>query len=485
MSNASILIVDPESSHRDDLATTLNTQGFNVTSATSGVNAINALTAYEPDLIILDEEVNDLTPIDLAKRLQAQNMESFIIVMSRQGDLDRSMKWIMSGALTCLKKPVEYEKLRPAIEMGLDNKKAFYEILRLTDDLRESNQKLEKNQELFLNEQAALREKSEQLRFLNRLSTDLSSSLETGAVIKVAMNALSILMKPDLIFIAASFAPHEKLGYYTNRQIEPEVMNMITQRIKPELTGSHSACQAETRIIEGVETVPPLLKFPRHMMAYPLFAAGAKHGLLTIHYSDKLRATADQSLLLENVSMLLAQALLNAHQHGQALYMASRDPLTGLYNRRSFEESLAREFERTQRYNRPMSLIMADLDNFKTINDRFGHPAGDFVIKTVAQALENCLRTTDIPVRYGGEEFAVILPDTGLDQASHIARRIRGDIKKLNITLDGTVIHQTISLGMTDTNNPGVRQAQDLVQLADKALYKAKIQGRDTVRSCP
>ncbi|MEE9555995.1 MAG: diguanylate cyclase [Candidatus Adiutricales bacterium] len=485
MDTASILIIDPENSHRDNLASILNTEGFNVTSATSGHNALSVLTAHEPDLIILDEGVNDLTPTDLARRLQAANMESFIIVMSRQTDLDRSMKWIMSGALTCLKKPIEYEKLRPAIEAGLDNKKAFYEILRLTDDLRISNQKLVKNQELSLSEQSALREKTEQLRFLNKLSIDLSSSLETLAVIEVAMSALYSLMRPDLILIITAFASHDKLGYYTNRRVNTEVMRMMTQGLNPELRTCFSSSEVEKQVIGTTEKLPPLTKLPRYTKVFPLLAAGLNQGLVTIHYSDESQETADQDLLLESVSMQLAQALLNAHQHEQALYMASRDSLTGLFNRRSFEEQLAREFERTLRYNRPMSLIMADLDNFKAINDHYGHPAGDFVINSVARVLEDCLRTTDIPARYGGEEFVVILPDIALDQASHISRRIREDIKKLTLSFGGTPINLTISQGMTDTNNPKVKRAQDLVRIADQALYRAKIEGRDTVRSRP
>jgi diguanylate cyclase (GGDEF)-like protein len=163
--------------------------------------------------------------------------------------------------------------------------------------------------------------------------------------------------------------------------------------------------------------------------------------------------------------------------------LAFTDPMTGLQNYRAFRNCLAEEWKRAARYGRPLSLIIIDLDGFKQINDRYGHPAGDQLLREVATILGDCLRETDVPARYGGEEFAVVCPETTEHDARVVAERIRLAVEKARFWLgldESSAI--TCSLG-TATYPTNASSEEALIDAADSALYCAKRNGKNTVRS--
>jgi len=157
------------------------------------------------------------------------------------------------------------------------------------------------------------------------------------------------------------------------------------------------------------------------------------------------------------------------------------DTLTGLMNRRGFDRRLAEEFARSKRYDTPVSLVMMDLDGFKEINDEYGHSAGDALLRAVGVLLSAELRTADVAVRFGGDEFALILPNTPKTDAWAVAEKVRNSIARLTVpTETGVPIAATTSMGIaavTDT----VSHPHDLLDAADRALYKAKRAGRNRV----
>jgi diguanylate cyclase (GGDEF)-like protein len=158
--------------------------------------------------------------------------------------------------------------------------------------------------------------------------------------------------------------------------------------------------------------------------------------------------------------------------------LAYRDTLTGLNNRRSFDKTLATEWKRRQRYKRPLSLIMIDIDHFKKVNDTYGHQKGDSVLQTVSGIINDNVRSTDFPCRYGGEEIAVILSETVLDNAAVTAEKLRLLIEIQVEEIEG--IKVTISLGVS-TYVENMSESGDLIKAADSCLYKAKNTGRNKV----
>lgn len=168
--------------------------------------------------------------------------------------------------------------------------------------------------------------------------------------------------------------------------------------------------------------------------------------------------------------------------YSQTRYMSVTDPLTGLYNRRHFEENLEREFLRASRYKSNLSFAIIDVDYFKKVNDTFGHSTGDYVLKEVAYLILQTFRKTDMVFRYGGEEFAVIITETPLEKAVIPLERLRKSIENYPFNYDGKNIKVTVSIGACEVNEK-IQTVHELFENADKALYNAKENGRNQVKT--
>jgi len=180
--------------------------------------------------------------------------------------------------------------------------------------------------------------------------------------------------------------------------------------------------------------------------------------------------------------LALAAHLSVLRQRERMRRLAHLDPLTGVYNRRHLMETGASEFDRARRYRHPLSVLMIDIDKFKSINDRWGHLVGDRTIQALSRAISASIRGQDVAARLGGEEFSVILPETELGGAATIAERLRATIAAIDqvIAEDGTVVRFTASIGVAAMNgdDPSFEAVQNR---ADKALYRAKERGRNRV----
>ncbi len=162
--------------------------------------------------------------------------------------------------------------------------------------------------------------------------------------------------------------------------------------------------------------------------------------------------------------------------------MALKDSLTGLYNRRYFETVIEELMQVSVRDNAPLSLIMLDIDRFKRINDSYGHDIGDIVLKELANKLIDTLRQSDVVTRIGGEEFAIVFPNTNLDSAYKTSEKIRKSIENMSINIrDEVIIRFTISIGVTQFDKDIDKNLNTILKRADQAMYKAKNTGRNRV----
>ncbi len=172
----------------------------------------------------------------------------------------------------------------------------------------------------------------------------------------------------------------------------------------------------------------------------------------------------------------------NLKQSNQSLLQLSMtDPLTELNNRRHLMEILDKEFERSHRTDHPLAFLMIDIDHFKQVNDTYGHVQGDVVLQIISREITSELRQYDTAARFGGEEFALLLPETSTEQAFIVAERLRKSITdiKFSGSMSGLII--TVSIGIASLPHPGINSAEDLIRLADDALYTAKKNGRNRV----
>jgi diguanylate cyclase (GGDEF)-like protein len=226
----------------------------------------------------------------------------------------------------------------------------------------------------------------------------------------------------------------------------------------------------------------PLMPFRtgevRAILAVPMFYETNFTGLFVLLSDKKGFLDTLQIDLLKVMCNHASTSIANAKLHSEIEKMATTDGLTGLLNHRLFQEKLTGEFKRLNRLSGPLSLLLADIDHFKKVNDTYGHPAGDLVLKGVSGVIRETIRDIDIPARYGGEEFAVILPGTDAVGAQKIAERLRKAVMAKTFTADGKSLKVTVSIGIA-TSPENSESKEGLIEKADQALYYAKNNGRN------
>lgn len=220
--------------------------------------------------------------------------------------------------------------------------------------------------------------------------------------------------------------------------------------------------------------------------ACPIFAdfdLSSSEGIMLVDNSLHTKPISDHMMtFLSIISHSVGLAINNSKLYNRTLDISIRDPLTGLHNRRYFDERLLDECERAHRYGEKLSLIICDIDKFKAVNDTHGHQVGDSVLCWVSDILHNFVRKTDIVSRYGGEEFAILLVNTGIDQALEIAGKLKIVFNEQWFRLPDADVRVTLSFGVASLGgSPDWHEA--LVSRADKALYRAKDSGRNQVCS--
>lgn len=218
----------------------------------------------------------------------------------------------------------------------------------------------------------------------------------------------------------------------------------------------------------------------RGWIGLPLIARGQPIGYLTIDSRTPGAYTEEHARLAQAFANQAAIALENARLFEQVQQAAITDALTGLANRRHFFDLARREFARARRYGSALSLFILDVDNLKIVNDQGGHLLGDRLLQTVGHAIRRQLRQPDIAARYGGDEFIVLLPETTLEKAAHVAERIRSHLSREVLQADGKTFPISISVGVAELEATCL-VLDDLIERADRALYWAKAQGKGCV----
>ena len=217
------------------------------------------------------------------------------------------------------------------------------------------------------------------------------------------------------------------------------------------------------------------LNFIRSLAVSPISLHGEIIGSLNQADLSPLRYRPGMDTqLLEQLAVKVSICLSNVIAHERLKWLAVRDPLTGLLNRRIMESVLKREFKRAQRYRSPLSLAFIDLDDFKTINDRYSHECGDALLKYVAGQLTEITRDSDVVARYGGDEFVIILPGIPAQEALKLLQRLQQHFREKPMRYDEKLIPVSISFGIASMADREVRSPESLIRLADTVLYSIK-----------
>ncbi len=351
-------------------------------------------------------------------------------------------------------------------EMKLSRSK----LLRMFDILNQRTSELEKSQA--------------QIETIYETSRSLGERLNLNEVVEEILNivqkilgyhffSIFILREKDILSLLGEIKEGEKINY-----TEPEEKRLTG--LMRQIVGSGKPL----RIFDVAKdsNIQPHPEGIRSFMAVPMISRGKVIGVMDAS-STRIGAFLDQdekifSILAGSAALAVENALL--HQKTQELTIV--DELTGLFNFRYFNNKLRAEKRRAERYHLPLSLIMIDIDWFKRCNDTYGHLFGNRVLQALAQIIKESVRDVDVVCRYGGEEFAVILPQTKKADAQMIGERIRRRVESTNLTRDdtGSKVKITVSLGVASYPENG-RTTKELIEKVDQALYLAKGKGKNLV----
>jgi len=357
------------------------------------------------------------------------------------------------------------------------------EVARRTVELESSQQALERSN-------ATLAASAETLRRLGEIGHSITASLDMDHVFAAVCGNIGAMLEADSIAIWLLDDPPTllKLGYgiEAGRTMPPLTMPLDA----PDRGVAQAARERQEIMIDYPAGRFPPIPGTRPMATAlfgPLLVNDRLLGVLTVQSEQPDAYGERERLAFTSLCAYGATGLANAEAHRELARanaelgrLASKDTLTGLANRHRFFVVAAIEVARAQRYQRSLSVIVADLDQFKRVNDTFGHAAGDAALQVAASCLAQCLRSTDLAARFGGEEFIALMPETGIEGATQVAERFRDMLARTPIRHNDLSFPLTVSIGVA-TWLPGETAIEAAIERADSALYRVKRGGRNAV----
>ncbi len=358
---------------------------------------------------------------------------------------------------------------------------------RKIDTLEEEHNALKAQYSNMQGTNDALKEKVIRYAVLKELTAKLSSSLSLEGVVNIVIDNVSELVeKSDLsiLFLVeeeaqelALKAVRGKAGQASVKSKKGDIFDLWVLKQRQPLLVS----DADKDFRFNLELIPEEFKREfKSLITAPLISNKKVIGIIRVESKETEAYMLDDLRLLTIISDLSAIAIENAKLYHRIEELAIRDGLTGLYCHRYFKERLAEDILKVTRIRQPLSLLMLDIDDFKGYNDKYGHIAGDIVLKVIGDSLQSSIELGDLAARYGGEEFVLILFGKNKAEAQRFAEVIGKKVEANKFILRQVETHVTVSIGCAtfpeDTNS-----GEELIRLADGALYEAKKQGRNRV----
>ncbi len=478
-----ILLVGTPALHRDARWVQLARHGFAFVPVAKRDCTLGTDRTADIQAIVYQVGARTTDTLAFLETVANRQSDLCVILVGRNQKPDTVAQLLRKGAFDYVNWPCSQSRITDSLVSGLHNRQAFLEVRNLSGDLATANQSL-------AHERDILKQFNRRLAGLNQLTQALAGSLKPEDVVQALFTGVPSLTGADLIGLVRT-NPERVWTWSKDGHRERE------ETLKAQLLGRLG--RSPQRVTSGATTLRlvgsrrvPLMRSEHAMPARPQREAHATHdiplaigphaiGALHVQRAGSPPFTEDEQQLLATIGTSLSLTLRNADAHQDLQDMALRDPLTGVFNRRALDEPLLRELKAGLRYGAPACLMMLDLDYFKTVNDRLGHTAGDLVLKELASLMTDTVRDVDTVGRYGGEEFAVVLPHTSIEQAQPLAERLRALIETHVFDVEDGVVRLTASIGIAEVRNPAIASVEDWVNAADTALYDAKALGRNRV----
>lgn len=451
-----ILVVEDDSFFREVFTDLLHEEGYQVDTATSGGEALERLNGRNYHVVITDLVLPDISGLDILSKVKDQDPAIDVIVVTGHANLETAIFALKHGARDYLVKPINPDELKHSVALCVEQR-------RLLDE----NLELKKQINLF------------------QVSQSIAICQEQERVCKLIFESLAkeVGVSRGLGFFCEEgddLVLKEIRGFSEETGGKLGAAEMAELNSKAGMEGSFfllnrfQAAAGETGLAGCDDLKETLTLFIRTKTAL--------QGVVYLYNEPGENLPVD--INLRNIHFLLEQsslALENAARYAKAKNLLNIDELTGLFNYRYLDITLDREIKRAERYGASLSVLFVDIDFFKNVNDSHGHLVGSRLLGDVGALLKNSVREEDTVIRYGGDEYTIILVETGMGGAAAVAERIRSSIEgHVFLAAEGLSLKLTVSLGCA--SYPDDAQSKTaLLEMADQAMYRGKALGKNMV----
>lgn len=420
----------------------------------------NELKDKAPQAILLDIFMPRVSGIDILKKIKTIDPHIPVIMMTGYADEEKRIESLRNGAYALLSKP--FYNLEEVYH-NVNNAMSHYLEMLKTKELRAEVEERYKREKMNLLE----------LDFLRNLQHMIGETEDPAVVLKNAYTLLKSFLNFEYFAVLLLREGEINIQVYPNIGKEKSFLAYITSMLLKNIPDYEKNEQYKIILQNNVEEIP----FSDNAIVFELSTPNNVYGSAGLF--RKLTFDAEEEHISGRFCSHIALTLEKIRLFDEIKMLSIRDGLTGIFNHAYVVGKLEEEIERVKRYNAILSVILIDVDNFKKVNDSFGHLAGDAALKQIARVMLNSLRTIDIVGRYGGEEFIVILPETDLNRAIAVSERLRIAIETESFLYNNDAIPLTISLGIAIYSDG--KGAQDLIKTSDDNLYKAKAGGKNKI----
>jgi len=475
-----ILIADDDQSLVKTVTYILKKEGYDVVVAPGGENLVGALEEHRPKLLLLDIMMPKTDGLQLLQRLKADDRfrDLPVLMISSMPPEEATVAALGLGAADFIPKPFRAREL----------------VARVRAHLRSAQELGQARLEL-----GQAREEAQSRTAIVEILQEVTDSLKPDEIYNILARRIARVLEISKCSLVLA-KPGDQVGIVVAASDNPMLRNLHIELSRyPEI--QRALAEGHPVIVEDVSTNPLYAgereRWARDGIAVPTRSAVAlpfsmreqQVGVVFLRTTGEdpplTRANAE---FADTVIRTAVAAIDKAYDFETAVSdkkrleeLANTDPLTGCLNRRALAEKLEEELDRARRYSLAVTILLADIDHFKQVNDTRGHIAGDSVLRQVGEILRRTARSVDLVARYGGEEFVIVMPETALHGAAIFADRVRRLIGNHDFTdLGGDRI--TVSIGLASFPDDRVVGADSFVALADQALYRAKNEGRNLVR---
>ncbi|MCX7944093.1 MAG: diguanylate cyclase [Deltaproteobacteria bacterium] len=452
MERGRILIVDEDWFARDLYSEYLQIDNNVVDTTADPIEAFELLQRNEYDIIITDMFTKRLSGLDFIEEIRKNFQSVSIIVISGVNAVEPAVKALRLGAFDYLLKPVNPETLKLSVKKCLEVRHLLKENLELKSyvDLYSASQRI-------------------------------VSTIDPDKIYSISVETLMEIIKADCgVFVQKRESGNDYI-IKANKNIDINNVQHIIRYIQDILEKSETAPIIEKISLYNREEIEEIYRKISFIMVIPLKQGEKNFGnILLFRFFNRITFSAreikDAEFLMKNI----VSSFVNIQQFSEIRNLAYIDELTGLYNIRYFEEVLKREINKGTS-NNVFSILFMDLDHFKEVNDTYGHLVGSKLLVEVGRVIKNCVRENDITVRYGGDEFCVLLTQTGLEEAVRIAERIRKTIESHKfMSRESFNIRLTVCIGVAVYPHHST-SLLGIIEKADNAMYAGKNSTRNVV----